>query len=197
MPAMTPFSSIKGPRRALPRLLTLLLSTIIFGWTMGGVAPLPIMEAAALDTSAGVEPQERALFQERVDYTLTDQSGGDFRGQDLNNASFAGATARAADFGGADLHGAILTQGSFPEASFQQADLSNALMDRADFRGADLTGALLRGVIASGSRFLGARVDDADFSEALLDLAAVRELCRDAEGRHPETGVETRVGLGC
>lgn len=197
MPAMAPFSRAKGPRRSLPRLLTLLLSTMIFVWTVGGVALLPTMEAAALDASAEVGLQERAPFQEQVDYTLTDQSGGDFRGQDLNNASFAGATACAADFGGADLHGAILTQGSFPEASFQQADLSDALMDRADFRGADLTGALLRGVIASGSGFLGARVDDADFSEALLDLAAVRELCRDAEGRHPETGVETRVSLGC
>ena len=30
----------------------------------------------ALDTSAGVGLQDRALFQEKVDYTLTNQSNG-------------------------------------------------------------------------------------------------------------------------
>ena len=44
----------------------------------------------ALDTSAGVGLQDRALFQERVDYTLTNQSDGDFHGQVLTNTSFAG-----------------------------------------------------------------------------------------------------------
>jgi len=67
--------------------------------------------AIALDTSAGFGLQDRALFQETVDYTLTNQSNGDFRGQNLANTSFAGATGRGADFRDANLHGAILTQG--------------------------------------------------------------------------------------
>ena len=67
----------------------------------------------ALDTSTGVGLQDRALFQETVDYTLTNQSGGDFRGQNLANTSFAGAVGRGADFRDANLHGAILTQGAF------------------------------------------------------------------------------------
>ena len=91
--------------------------------------------ASALDTSAGVGLQDRALFQETVDYTLTNQSGGDFRGQNLANTSFAGAVGRGADFRDANLHGAILTQGAFAEADFRNADLSDALMDRADFVG--------------------------------------------------------------
>ena len=83
----------------------------------------------ALDTSTGVGLQDRALFQETVDYTLTNQSGGDFRGQNLANTSFAGAVGRGADFRDANLHGAILTQGAFAEADF-----TDALLDRDDQR---------------------------------------------------------------
>jgi len=153
--------------------------------------------ASALDTSAGVGLQDRALFQETVDYTLTNQSGGDFHGQNLANTSFAGAVGRGADFRDANLSGAILTQGAFAEADFRNADLSDALMDRADFAGTDLRNANLSGVIASGSSFSGARIEGADFSDALLDREDQRKLCREAEGINPLTGVDTRDSLGC
>ncbi|MEC8214472.1 MAG: pentapeptide repeat-containing protein, partial [Cyanobacteriota bacterium] len=98
-----------------------------------GVVLIVISPVQALDTSAGVGLQDRALFQETVDYTLTNQTGGDFHNQNLANTSFAGAVGRNADFRDANLHGAILTQGAFAEADFRGADLSDALMDRADF----------------------------------------------------------------
>ncbi|WP_254216787.1 pentapeptide repeat-containing protein [Synechococcus sp. CCY 9618] len=142
-------------------------------------------------------PVARADDQDRVDYTLTNQSGKDFSGEQLAGSSFAGATGRQANFQGADLHGAILTQAAFPEADFSGADLSDTLMDKVDMSGVDLTGAVLRRAIASGSDFTGATVTDADFTDALIDRVDQRILCRDARGSNPVTGADTRQSLDC
>ena len=163
----------------------------LVGRLVGSVVALVLVSVVLLTPGA-----VRAEFS-GVDYTLTNQNGADFHGQDLANTSFAGAAGRQANFAGAQLHGAILTQAAFPEADFSGADLSGVLMDKVDFSGADFTGANLSGVIASGSSFAGAIVTDADFSDALIDRNDQRALCRDAEGTNPVTGVDTRTSLGC
>jgi uncharacterized protein YjbI with pentapeptide repeats len=182
-------------RRGWPGALTFVALALLATSLLGG----PWISAAiAVESGAGMGGvQDLALAQERVDYTLTNQDGKDFSGQQLANSSFAGVTARDADFSNADLHGAILTQASFLRSDFSGADLSDVLMDRADFTGTDLSGALLRGVIAAGSSFSDAVIDDADFSDALLDRSDQRVLCRRARGTNPTTGVSTRLSLDC
>ena len=151
----------------------------------------------ALDTSSGVGLQQKALFQEKIDYTLTNKSGEDFHNQDLSNTSFAGAVAKKTDFRNANLRGAIFTQGYFSGANFNGADLSDALMDSADFESVDFRNSILNGVIASGSNFNNAQINGADFTNALIDRKDKRELCLEADGTNPMTGIETSDSLEC
>ena len=175
------------------------MKTMIQRGCAGLLLVLLLIAGVALPTgdhglaAAGLEQQ--ALFQGQVDYTLTTHDREDFQGQDLENASFAGAHARGADFSGSNLHGAILTKGVFQGARFMGATLSNVLMDAADFRNTDLGNADLREAIATGVRWEGSRIKGADFSDALLDLSAARQLCAIAEGVNPETGASTRDSL--
>ncbi len=130
-------------------------------------------------------------------YVLTDVTGRDFHGQDLSLSSFAGAVAREADFSGANLHGIILTQADFLGANLNGVDLSDTLADRVNFKKTDLRNAVLTNMIASGGSFAGAMIEGADFSYVVMDRADKNQLCREASGINPTTGIDTYESLGC
>ena len=132
-----------------------------------------------------------------VNYTLSDLKYRDFSNKDVSGTSFAGALMQGANFTNANLHGTIITKGSFFQANLRGADLSETFADRVIFDAANLTDTIFTDAILSSSTFIDAEIAGADFSGALLDRFQTSLMCKRAEGVNPVTGIATRESLGC
>jgi hypothetical protein len=95
-----------------------------------------------------------------------------FRGADLHGANLTNCILRAADLRRANLQNANLSAAQLIEANLSGADLSGATMDRCYLSGADLSNARMIGTRVNcslwGVHLQGADLQDADLSGAEL-----------------------------
>lgn len=121
----------------------------------------------------------------------------DFSGKTLQSVDFAKVELEEADFSNADLRGAVFNASNLSKANMRGADFSYGFAYLTNFDGADLTDSIFQETILSFSTFRDTKITGADFSLAVLEKWQVKQLCANAEGVNPKTGVDTRDSLGC
>ena len=121
----------------------------------------------------------------------------DFSGKTLQSVDFAKVDLEEADFSSADLRGAVFNASNLAKANLSGADFSYGFAYLTNFDGADLTDSIFQETILSFSTFRDTKIKGADFSLAVLEKWQVKQLCANAEGVNPKTGVDTRDSLGC
>ena len=88
----------------------------------------------------------------------------------MRNSDLKGVDCKEANFSGADLQGARMTQGKFNNANFSGADLQGARMTQGKFNNANFSGADLQ-----GARMTQGKFNNANFSEANLQGAGMTQ----------------------
>ena len=144
-----------------------------------------------------VRAQANQYYDPPSSYSNAELAGRDFSGKMLQMTEFSNTNLRRSKFRDADLRGAVMSASSLREADLTGANLAYALAERVDFGGANLSNTVWTEALLLFSTFEDVEIAGADFTDALLDGAQLAELCQVARGVNPQTGVATRVSLGC
>jgi uncharacterized protein YjbI with pentapeptide repeats len=128
-----------------------------------------------LDRSQLAKANFRGADLERASFKHAQLSEASFTEADLSNACFNNASLHESSFRKATLNGACFIESVISSANFSSADLRDAFLVRADLMDADLSRANLRGAVLSGAYLVRTIFKQADLSQALLIKAIATE----------------------
>jgi tetratricopeptide (TPR) repeat protein len=128
---------------------------------------------ANLDDAQGQGAVMRGAVLIRVTARLSDFSGADFNGAQLQGADFSRCNLAGASFQKANLTGAILKGANLMDADFTGADCSGARFENANLQNAVFYDAKVKGANFEQTNIQEARLFAEHFSDAIISLESV------------------------
>ena len=161
----------------------------LFAWALSLVCALVLLVPGPALASSSSSLKASSIASDTGDLN--------FAGKNLQTQEFVGEKFNGADFHGADLRGVVFNGTSLQGADLSGVDFTDGIAYTSSFRDANLRGAIFNSALLLQSYFPNADVTDADFTFAVVDRVQLGNLCENASGTNPVTGVDTRDSLGC